>query len=108
MKIEPQATEQDPFVHANSPPAIMAFIHAKMGAEGLQALLAEITADRESLERDAAELDAVGLPDVATIVMEAASTALSAGVMYCPYDESNAHNFDSWQAAYHRRQKAKS
>jgi hypothetical protein len=93
-----------PFKEADSVSATMAYVHAKMGANGLRALLAEITADQESLQRDANELTKVGLPDVAAIVLEAAANALPANVMHCPYAETDSHNYESWMAAYQRRQ----
>src|SRR6185312_8871278 len=99
-KSETSPQEPNPFDKADSPSAIMAYVHAKMGANGLRALLAEITADRESLERDGAELDAVGLPDVAAIVMEAAASALPDNVLHCPYAETDSHNYGSWQASH--------
>lgn len=103
MKIEPQAPEPDPFAHANSPSAIMAYVFSKMGKDGLKALLSQAETDKESLERDAAELDAVGLPEVAAIVLEAAAGALPVHVMHCPYAETDTHNYDSWQASHQRR-----
>jgi len=92
-----------PFKDADSASAIMPYVHAKMGANGLRALSAEITADRESLQRYANELTEVGLPDVATIVMETANGALLANVMHCPYAEDDLHNYQSWQASYQRK-----
>ena len=48
-------------------------------------------------------LDAVGLHDVATIVMEAAADALPASVMHCPYAEDDLRNYQSWQLSRLRR-----
>jgi len=81
----------------------MAYVFSKMGKNGLKALLSQVETDKESLERDAAELDDVGLPDVATIVMKAAASALPAHVMHCPYAETDTRNYESWMAAYQRR-----
>jgi hypothetical protein len=92
-----------PFKDADSVSATMAYVHAKMGKDGLKALLSQVETDKETLERDAAELDAVGLPDVATIVMEAAANALPANILHCPYAEDDLHNYQSWQASYQRR-----
>ena len=61
----------------------------------------------EALQRDASELAEVGLPDVATIVLEAAASALPAHIMHCPYAETGSHNYESWQAS-HRRKGARS
>jgi len=102
-KSETSPQEPNPFDKADSPSAIMAYVHAKMGANGLRALLAEITADREALQRDANELAEVGLPGVAAIVTEAAANALPAHVMHCPYAETDIHNFQSWQASHQRK-----
>jgi hypothetical protein len=96
-----------PFKDADSVSATIAYVHAKMGANGLRTLLAETTADREALQRDASELAEVGLPDVATIVLEAAASALPAHIMHCPYAETDSHNYESWQAS-HRRKGARS
>jgi hypothetical protein len=92
-----------PFKDADLVSATMAYVHAKMGANGLRALLAEITTDRESLQRDANELAEVGLPEVGAIVLQAAANALHAHVMHCPYAEDDLHNYQSWQASYRRR-----
>jgi hypothetical protein len=102
MKIDNAPREPDPFDKADSPSAIMAYVFSKAGKEGLIAILSQIETDRETLERDAAELDAVGLPEVAAIVMEAAANALPANVMHCPYSEDDVHNYQSWQS-YQRR-----
>lgn len=105
-KIDTTPNEPDAFEKADSPAAIMAYVFSKAGEEGLRALLADVETDKESLKRDAAELDAVGLPDVATIVLEAAANALPANVMHCPYAEDDLHNYQNWQAS-HRRQHSK-
>lgn len=102
-KIDNTTKEPDPFEKADSPSAILAYVFSKAGEEGLRELLTHIETDKESLERDAAELDAVGLPDVAAIVMEAAAGALPASVMHCPYAETDTRNYESWMAAYQRR-----
>jgi hypothetical protein len=95
--------EFDPFRDADSVSAVMAYVHAKQGKKGLQALLAEITADQGSLQRDANELAAIGLPEVSAIVLEAAAIALPASVLHCLYEEADRHNFDNWQASHQRR-----
>jgi hypothetical protein len=92
-----------PFKEADSTSAIMAYVHAKLGEKGLRALLTEITADRESLQRDATELVEVGLPEVAAIVAEAAASALPAHLKHCPYAETDIANYESWQANRRRR-----
>jgi hypothetical protein len=102
-KIDNTPKEPDPFDKADSPSAIMAYVFSKMGKDGLKALLSQVEADKDSLERDAAELDAVGLAEVAAIVLEAAASALPASVMHCPYAEDDLHNFQSWQASHQRR-----
>jgi hypothetical protein len=70
---------------------IMAYIHRQYGDEGLRDLLAEIEADRESLERDAAELQAIGLPEVAAIVAEIAANTPEPT---CPFPEGTANARD--------------
>src|SRR2546423_767754 len=75
----PTMTEDaDPFDTADSSAAILAFIHAEYGADGLKELLSLIDSDRESLERDAAELNGVGLAKPAQIVSEAAKQSEAA------------------------------
>ena len=69
----------------------------------LRRLLAEIGSDQESLIRYADELAEAGLTAVANILMEAAADALP-GSAFCPYAETDVHNFNSWQASYQRRQ----
>ena len=86
--------------------AIMAFVHLKLGDEGLCDLLETIDADQESLERDAAELEEIGLPDVAAIVAEFAANSLSARKLYCPYEPEDRANYQSRQQSYDRRVKA--
>jgi hypothetical protein len=112
-KIDNTPIETDPFERADSPAAIMAYVYAKMGADGLMALLSQVVTDKESLEQDAAELNAVGLPDVATIVLEASANALPASILHCPYAASDVCNSQSWQLSrlrtfrQHRAQQCK-
>jgi len=70
--------DADLFDTADSAAAIQAFVYAEYGADGLKELLSLVEIDRESLERDAAELSAVGLPLPAEIVREHAALAPSA------------------------------
>jgi hypothetical protein len=102
-KIDNTPKEPDPFDKADSPSAIMAYVFSKMGKDGLIALFSQVETDKESLERDAAELDAVGLPEVAAIVLEAAANTLPANILHCPYAEYDLHNYQNWQASYRRR-----
>jgi hypothetical protein len=95
--------ELGPFKNADSVAAIMAYVHAKMGKDSLKAFLSQVETDKESLERDAAKLDAVGLPEVAAIVLEAAANALPANILLCPYAETDSHNYEGWQAGYQRK-----
>lgn len=99
--IEQAADDLDGF---DSSAGVMAYVYSKEGAEGLRALLATLGAMRETLERDAAELQQVGLPDVAQIVLEAASDAPPEAIALCPYDPEDRCNYQSWHAAYQRRQ----
>jgi hypothetical protein len=112
MKIDSDP-EPDLFDKADSSAAIMAYIHATMGEDGLKALF-NLTdkktllylIDRESLERDAAELGAVGLPDVAAIVREAAqmpgaeprdySSPRDEKLLICPFPETDQTNWRNW------------
>jgi single-stranded DNA-specific DHH superfamily exonuclease len=73
--------EDDPFESFDSAASIMAFYHLHFGEEGLRELLAMMgaVADREYLEREARELAAIGLADVAAIVSEAAIQTPEAG-----------------------------
>jgi len=54
--------EPDLFEGFQTTASILAFVHLEFGADGLKELLSLVEIDRESLERDAAELSAVGLP----------------------------------------------
>jgi hypothetical protein len=58
-----------------------------------------IIPSREALETDAEELKAIGLPEVAMIVAEAAEKAIPAHILECPYDAQDACNYIAW----HRR-----
>lgn len=92
-KIDNNPKEPDPFDKADSPAAIMAYVFSKAGEDGLRALLDQIETDKESLERDATELDAIGLLDVAAIVKEAAKVA---AIPTNPHPEgsANGRNWD--------------
>jgi hypothetical protein len=98
-------TEQEdpnPFDSFDSAASIMAFCRLHFGEDGLRGLLALIEADHESLERDAQELEAIGLPKVAAIVSEAAVQAPSE-LERCPYSPEDRCNYQSWMASYERR-----
>jgi hypothetical protein len=82
---------------------VMARVYSKEGAEGLEALLAIIDAERELLERDAAELEAVGIKAAADIVLEYAADALPERVLRCPYAPEDRCNYESWQRSYENR-----
>jgi hypothetical protein len=71
--------DADLFDTADSAAAIEAFIFSEFGADGLKELLSLVEIDRESLERDAAELSAVGLAKPAEIVREHAALAHQPG-----------------------------
>ena len=69
--------EADLFSVFDEAAAIMAFVFRKFGGEALKMVLAEVAeADQEFLEAQAATLKALGLSEVATIVLEAAASAL--------------------------------
>src|SRR5215212_8446632 len=70
--------DADLFDTADSAAAIEAYVFSEFGADGLKELLSLVEIDRESLERDAAELSAVGLPKPAEIVRDYAVLAPSA------------------------------
>ena len=53
--------------------------------------------DRESLLRDAAELNSLGLNQAADIVKEASEDPLPASELYCPYGPDDVYNHESWQ-----------
>jgi hypothetical protein len=56
--------------------AIMAFVFRKFGGDALKMVLAEVAeADQEFLGAQAATLKTLGLPEVATILLEAAASA---------------------------------
>jgi hypothetical protein len=96
--------EADLFSVFDEAAAIMAFVFRKFGGEALRMVLAEVPeAHQEFLEAQAATLKALGLSEVATIVLEAAASALPANILHCPYAEDDLHNYDSWQASHHRR-----
>jgi hypothetical protein len=59
-----EETEPNPFENFESAAAIEAYIHKQSGATGLRELLAVVSADKESLERDASEIAEAGLPAV--------------------------------------------
>jgi len=65
--------EPDLFEGFQTAASILAFVHLEFGADGLKELLSLVEIDRDSLERDAAELSAVGLPKPAEIVREYAA-----------------------------------
>jgi hypothetical protein len=60
--------------------------------------------DRESLLRDAAELNSLGLNQAADIVKEASEDPLPASELYCPYGPDDVYNHESWQRAFQRQQ----
>ena len=70
--------EPDLFEGFQTAASILAFVHLEFGADGLKELLSLVEIDRDSLERDAAELSAVGLPKPAEIVREHAALAPTA------------------------------
>lgn len=88
--------EQDDFGGFDTSAGVMAFIHQKCGDDGLRQLLAEIGPDRDSLLKDAAELEAIGLFAVASIVAEIAANTPEPT---CPFPEGSA-NFRDWQRRY--------
>jgi hypothetical protein len=101
--------EANPFDSAISTAAILATVFQECGAEGLRTLLDQLlegVADldelifpsREALQRDVEELILIGLPQVASIVAEAAERAIPGNLLYCPYDPQDRCNYISWQA----------
>lgn len=80
----------------------MAHVFSKAGEEGLRELLTHIETDKE--KPGARCCRAVGLPDVATIVMEAAANAFPAHVMHCPYAATDIRNYQSWMGNHQRKQ----
>jgi hypothetical protein len=94
----------DMFAGADSSGAILGFVYSEFGAGGLKELLALIETDRESLERDAAELGAVGLAKPAEIVSEFAKQSPPAIERWNPYPEHDHANHISWREGHLRRQ----
>jgi hypothetical protein len=104
----------NPFDKACSCGAIYTVIHQELGPGALRHLLEcwlsgdyqdlgrTIIPSRESLQRDADELTAIGLPAVASIVMEAAEVAPPSSEINCPYEE-DTHNWTCWQASHQRK-----
>jgi hypothetical protein len=99
----------NPFDGAVSCRAIYAAVYQECGADGLRYMLdgmlagsfndiegQPFTVSRESLERDAEELRAIGLPHVAALVMEAAGKAVPARILDCPFDPADTYNFNAW------------
>jgi hypothetical protein len=95
----------NPFDGAVSCGAIYAAVYQECGADGLRYMLdgmlagsfndiegQPFTVSRESLERDAEELRAIGLPHVAALVMEAAGKAVPARILDCPFDPADTYN----------------
>jgi len=97
--------DPNPFDSADSAAAILGFIFSEFGADGLKELLCLVDADRESLERDAAELSVVGLAKPAQIVSEAAKQTKPAIERWNPYPEHDHANHISWREG-HLRAKA--
>jgi hypothetical protein len=95
---EPQ--EQDDVLDGfDSTAGVMAYIYSKEGAEGLRQLLEMAPSDRKSLERDAEELKAVGLPLVADIVLEFADRLPENANPFDP--ETDAANWRDWNRRVH-------
>lgn len=106
MTPEMETISLDPAYMIEDIAAIFVSVHQAHGDEGLRELLERLLEilDRESLQRDARLLEKMGLLAVADIVLEYVDRALPGNVMHCPYAESEIHNYQSWQAAYQRRQ----
>jgi hypothetical protein len=105
--------EANPFDIAISAAAIFATVFQECGAEGLRTLLDQLlegVADldelifpsREALQRDTEELILIGLPQVASIVAEAAEQAPPDRLINCPYAPEDRCNYQSWQTSYQR------
>ena len=60
-------------------------------------------ADREFLEAQAATLKALGLPEIAAILTEAAANALPASVVHCPYAARDVYNWQAREQSHRRR-----
>ena len=105
----------NPFDKACSRGAIYAVIHQELGPGALRHLLEcwlagdyrdldkVVIPSRESLQADAAELTAIGLPPVAKILAEAAAVASPSIELDNPYEE-NTPNHECWLR--HRRYQA--
>jgi hypothetical protein len=74
--------------------AILAYTYKKVGAEGVRVMLAMMLcpspicptpADREALEKQAEELAAIGLPEIAEIVLEYAAKARTYDEIHRPW-----------------------
>ena len=96
--------DADLFDTADSAAAIEAYIFSEYGADGLKELLCLVDTDRESLERDALELEQVGLSKPAAIVAEFAKQSPPAIERWNPYRESDCANYFSWREGHLRRQ----
>jgi hypothetical protein len=94
--------DADLFDSADSAAAIEAYVFSEYGADGLKELLRLVDADRESLERDAAELNAVDLPRPAEIVRQFAKRSPAAIEKRNPYSEDDYANHSSWRDGYLR------
>src|SRR5947207_961016 len=99
--IEP---ERDLFEGADSAASILAFVHAECGEAGLRQLPTMTDCDRESLERDALELEQIGLLRPAKIVLEHAQQSQAAIERWNPYPEHDHANYISWREGHLRRQ----
>ena len=101
-------TEDDsdinPFSAFDTTADIYAFTYSEYGPDALRELLATVDCDQESLLRDAAELNSLGLNQAADIVKEASEDALPASELYCPYSPDDVYNHESWQRAFQRQQ----
>jgi hypothetical protein len=97
-----ETEEFGPFDAFDDCSSMFAFIHFTYGEAGLAELLEAMGSDQESFERYASELEAVGLPNVAAIVLEYAADALPERVLRCPYSPNDRANYECWQASYDR------
>ena len=99
-------SDQDlnPFAAFDTTADIYAFTYSEHGPDALRELLATVDCDRESLLRDAAELNSLGLNQAADIVKEASEDPLPASELYCPYGPDDVYNHESWQRAFQRQQ----
>jgi hypothetical protein len=100
----------DPFDEFETVAEVCAYIHRKLGEEGLRLLLTQPAPRGTALNRDdlldiAAELSGAGLSKAAAVVSEIAATRLPMDdLSFCAYTPDVPANQRAWLRAQQRRQ----